>query len=70
VGVVNEVQHNVAEEALFNELARGVAAHRVATSTTTTGVEEEDGDVVLVGKTTISRSGTEILQSIFVRTGR
>jgi hypothetical protein len=70
VAAVNEVQHSVAEEAPSNGLAKVGAAHRLVISTMTIVVEEEAEDVALVGRITISRNETVILQSIFVQSGR
>lgn len=69
--VANEAQPNVVGEAPFNELAKAVGEHRlVGTSTTITGVEGVAEDVALVGRTTISRSETVILQSTSALSGR
>jgi hypothetical protein len=68
--VVNGVQHNVEEEAHFNELVKAEAEHKVAINTTITEVGEEVEDVDLVGKTMISHNETVTLQSTSVLTGR
>jgi hypothetical protein len=67
---VNEVQHNVVEEAPFNGLDKVEVAHRLAINTTTIGVEEEVEDVALAGKTMISRNEIVTHRSTFVQSGR
>ena len=62
VVVANEVQHNVEEEAPFNELAKVEVPLKQAISTTTTVVDGVAEGVVLDGRTMINRSETEILQ--------
>lgn len=70
VVVANEVQHNVEEEAPFNELAKVEVLLRQATSTMTTVVDGVAEGVVSDGKTMTNHSETEILQSTSDLSGR
>ncbi len=70
VVVANEVQHNAEDEAPFNELAKVGVPLKQAINTMTTVVGEVAGGVGLDGRTMISHSETEILQSTFDLSGQ
>lgn len=64
------VEHSAGHEGPFSELAKDGVLRRLETSTMTLVVVGEAEGAVLVGKITISRSGTGILQSISAPIGR